>query len=293
MLSANGTPTAVDRIQQNQPATLWTEWETGADAVDPGTVTVTISSDRLGTAILTNAPTSGGPGPTRSIGLTSAQTASLDYLTLVWTAADGSTLTNYAEVVGGFIFSIGRARRLSPLQDTTAYTSDALLECRTLAESALEDICGVAFTPRYLREEMSIESYGLLRGSRRRIRNVQEITTWMSDSSGGHQQPIPSLSGMQIINGADVYFPSFWNWYSRPIMMAYEHGYDFPPPRVGNAALLLARRWLIESPWDERTTGFRTREGGEMSILTASHSDPFDLPEVVAVADAYGFPLVA
>jgi hypothetical protein len=271
---------------------LWAEWELGGDATDPGTVAVTVFSDRLGAPIMTAAPTT-GTGSSRSVSLTAAQTANLDLLTFTWTAADGSVLTTYAEVVGGFLFSLARARKLSPLQDTAAYTTDAILEARTLAEAALEDICGVSFVPRYSREEVSIEGYGLLRGSRRRIRNVVQLTTFMSTSTGGSQQPLPTLSGLQIVNGTDVYMPMLLNWFSRPIMMAYEHGYPFTPPRVGNAVLLLARRWCIESPWDERTTGFRTRDGGEMSILTASHSDPFDLPEVVAIADAYGFPLVA
>lgn len=293
MLSATGTPTPFDRIPIGQPATLWASWELGGDATDPGTVAVTVTSDRLGTAIMTAAPTTGGPGPARAVALTPAQTANLDMLTLSWIAADGATLTTYAEVVGGFLFSLGRARRMSPLQDTSAYTNDQILEVRTLAETAIEDICGVSFVPRYRHEEVGIEGYGLLRGSRRKIRNVIQITSWMSSSTGGSQQPLPTLSGMQIINGTEVYLPMIWNWYSRPIMMSYEEGYSFTPPRVSNAALLLARRWAIESPWDERTTGFRTRDGGEMSILTASHSDPFDLPEVVAIADAYGFPLVA
>jgi len=292
MLSANGTATTVDRIPQGQSTTIWASWELGGDATDPGTVAVTVTSDRLASDIISAGPTT-GTGATRAVALTAAQTANLDLLTLNWMAADGSALTTYVEVVGGFLFSLGRARKLSPLQDTTAYTNDAILEARTLAEDAIEDICGVSFVPRYRHEEVSIESYGLLHGSRRNIRNVLQLSTFMTSADGGKQVPLPNLSGLQIVAGYEVYMPTLWNWFSRPIMMSYEHGYRFPPPRVANAALLLARRWAIESPWDERTTGFRTRDGGEMSILTASHSDPFDLPEVVAVADAYGFPLVA
>jgi len=275
-----------------QPVTIYAEWEQGGDATDPGTVAVTVASDRQASNILTAAPTTGGPGPVRAVSLTAAQTVNLDWLTLTWIAADGSVLTTYAEVVGGFLFPLARARKISPLQDTTVYTNDQLLEMRTLAEDAIEDICGVAFVPRYRHEEVSIESYGLLHGSRRNIQNVIQLSTFMTSSSGGSQVPLPNLNGLQIVAGYEVYMPTLWNWFSRPIMMAYEHGYRFPPPRVANAALLLARRWCIESPWDERTTGFRTRDGGEMSILTASHMDAFDLPEVVAVADAYGFPLV-
>jgi hypothetical protein len=292
MLTANGIPTMVDRVQQGQPATLWTGWERAGESIDPGTVAVSVYSDRQGATILTGASTGGAPGLSRSFILTPAQTANLDRLTVTWTASDSSVLTSYVEVVGGFLFSTMLARSRSPLQEAT-YTSDTIMAFRTNAEMALEDICGVAFVPRYSREEMSINAPGMLVGSRRRIRSVQQITTHMSDNMGGFQQPLTTLSGMQIVNGTSIYMPSFWNWFSRPIYAAYEHGYDFPPPRVTMAALLLARRWIIESPWDERTTGFRTREGGEMNILTATHTDPFDIPEVVAVADTYGFPVIA
>jgi hypothetical protein len=283
----------MDRIQRGQPATVQASWERAGVPVDPGDpVTVTVTRDSNGTQGPPITAT-GGPGTSRQIALTPSDTANLDWLTLLWTAADGSTLTTYIEIVGDFYFTVARARQMSPLQDTATYSTQSIINFRTLAEFALESICGVAFVPSYRREEMSIEGYGLIRGSRRRITKVLQITTFMSTPSGGNQVPLTTLSGLQIVNGADIYFTMLWNWFSRPIMCAYEHGYPFVPPRVSNAALLLARRWLVESPWDERTTGFRTRDGGEMSILTANHSDPFDLPEIVATVDSYAVPLVA
>jgi hypothetical protein len=281
----------MDRIQLSQPATLNASWErvgVGVDPTDPVNVTVTYDSDGhtvTGTA-------TGGPGTSRTFALTAAQTANLDYLNVSWAAADGSTLTTYAEIVGDFLFSVAQARLRSPLQDATAYPASAILFYRTLAEMAIEDICGVAFVPRYLRETMSISGFGLLSGSRRRIRTVRQITTWAGGTPNNYQ-PLPNLSGLQIISSQEIYMPTLWNWFSLPVFVAYEHGYDYAPFRVQRAALELARRWLIESPWDERTTGFRTRDGGEMMILTASHTNAFDIPEVEAVATAYGTPMIA
>ncbi len=278
----------MDRLLRNQPGTLTATWERDGVQVDPGTVTVTVTND-AGTNIVTNQGTTGSPGSSRSVVLSASATAQLDSLTVTWTAADGSTLTTYAEIVGGFLFSIQRARTRSPLQDTTAYPTSQLLFYRTLAEMALEDVCGVAFVPRYSRHEASVVNYGVLEVPRRRITSVRSI--WTATNSG--PQALPTLSGLRILSGSSIFLPTFWNWYSRPVYVGYEHGYQETPPRVSRAALELARRWMVESPWDERATSFRTRDGGDMSIMTASHSDPFDIPEVVAVADVYGLPLVA
>lgn len=277
----------MDRLQRNQPGTLYATWERDGVAVDPGTVTVTVTSDRTGLPVITSASTP-GVGPDRSITLGASQTANLDYLTAVWTAADGSQLITYAEVVGSYLFTVGRARKRSPLQDTNTYPTDQVIFYRTLAEMAIEDICGVAFVPRYSRHVASITGTGLLRLPRRDVRRVVQITT----ATDQGPQALPVLTGLRIISESLVFMPSLWNWWSQPIYVAYEHGMDEPNPRAARAALELARRWIVESPWDERMTSFRTRDGGEMSIMTASNSDPFDLPEVNALADVYGTPLV-
>jgi hypothetical protein len=222
--------------------------------------------------------------------LTPATCAKLDYLTVAWTSAsDSSVLTTYAEVVGGFHFTVAYARTRSPMNDTTTYTVQNILDYRTLAEWALEDICGVAFVPRFSHNLARITSVGMLQVPRRRIRNVRNIYTQTDNGPVA----MPTLNGLRIEPGGVVFMPAMFNWWSTPISIAYEHGYNTVPPRVARASLELCRRWLVESPWDERTTGFRTRDGGQMTILTGNHTDAFDIPEVVAVADAYGLPMVA
>jgi hypothetical protein len=246
--------------------------------------------------LVSGAATLGYPGNEgRTYVLTPALCSQLDYLTVQWYAAsDGSTLTTYAEVVGDFYFSVAQARLRTPLQDVTTYTTQQILDYRTLAEMALDDICGVGFVPRFSYDEAQIASWGLLELPRRRIRTVRNIYT--ATDSG--PQALTNLTGLRIESGELVFMPSIWNWWSRPIQIAYEHGYNSCPPRVARAALELARRWLVESPWDERATGFRTRDGGEMTILTARTTvngvtHPFDIPEVSAVAEVYGTPMIA
>lgn len=283
----------MDRLQRSQPGTLTANWERDGAPVDPGVgVTVTITRDDGTVLINAQNAAAGDSTDERTFVLTPAQTATLDRLTAVWTATDGSTLTTYAEIAGGFLFTVARARQRSPLNDASAYTTENILFYRALAEIALEDVCGVAFVPRYSREIATVTGPGMLSLPRRRITSVKRITT-ASDSG---QIPLASLAGLRIEHGSSIFMPalwSAWSWWAQPIEVSYEHGMQEPPPRVGRACLELARRWLVESPWDERMTGYRDRTGGELQILTASHSDPFDLPEVVAIAEQYGTPLVA
>lgn len=276
----------MDRIQQGQPGTLTATWERDGDPVDPGIVHVTVTRDD-GTILVANQATVGS-GPDRTFALTPAQTSTLDWLTAVWTAPDGSTLKTFAEIVGGFLFSVQRARHRSPLQDEAAYPTEAILYYRTLAEMALEDICGVSFVPRYNHDIARITAWGLLTVSRRKVTSVRNV--WTATDTG--PQALPTLIGLRIMNGGVIFMPMLFNWWVMPITVSYENGYPQAPPRVGRAALELARRWLVESPWDERMVGYRDRQGGELQILTASHGDPFDIPEVVAVADQYGTPSI-
>lgn len=282
-----------DRVLLKQPGVLTATWEQDGQIVDPGAVTVTITRDSDGSTLVSGAATTGTGAAPRTYSLTPVQTATLDNFTAVWTSGvDQSSVTTYAEVVGGFLFDIASMRKKSPLQDTTAYPTSQLLAYRMLAETALEDICGVAFVPRYTRERAHIASYGILETSRQRVRALRQVTTWMSVNGVGQQVPLPTLAGHQIVATDQIFMPVLWSWWSMPIYVAYEHGYDYPPARVSNAAMLLARRWIVESPWDERLTSLRSREGGELQILTASHSNAFDIPEVQAVAQQYGSPMV-
>src|SRR6516162_7622219 len=104
---------AIDRILKGQPAALMAYWERDGAAWDPGTTTVTVTNDE-GVVLALNQPaTSVGTG-LRTYELPASATGTLDFLTVAWTASDGSVLTTYAEVVGGFYFSVAQARLRTP-----------------------------------------------------------------------------------------------------------------------------------------------------------------------------------
>jgi hypothetical protein len=271
----------MQRVQQNQPATITATWERDGDpAADPGDVTVTIKHDD-GTELVKDAVTT-GTGATRSYDLDVADTATLDWLTCTWTSEDDSTLTGYVDVVGGFLFTIAAARARSPLSDETAYPTGQLLAYRTLAEVALEDVCGIAFVPRYRRDLVRIHRHArsimLTRTEIRDIRSVTHNGTLLADTTiEGYPDGLLERHGL---------------WRHGTYQVAYEHGLDETPGRVSRACLELARRWIVESPWDERVTDYSSGEGDRFRLLTAG-PDPFDIPEVNAIAKLYTQPLVA
>jgi hypothetical protein len=270
----------MQRVQQNQPVTLTATWGDGDDTVDPGAVTITVTSDD-GTEIVTDQATD-GTDSTRTYDLDAAGTASLDLLTAQWTAEDGSVLTTYIEVVGGFLFTIAAARQRSPLGDDTAYPTELLRAYRTMAELALEDVCGIAFVPRYrvdvIRIGRRVRSIALTRTEIRKIRSLELDGTVISD---------PTVAAYD-----DGLLERFGLWRYGKYTVRYEHGLDEAPPRVSRACIELARRWLVEAPWDERVTDYSSGEGDRFRLLTAG-PDPFDIPEVNAIAKLYAQPLVA
>jgi hypothetical protein len=276
----------VDRVLRGSVATISATWYDANGAVaDPGTVTVQVDRDDGTNLVAAGGATSGSGANARTFALTSTHTALLDQLKATWTSSTLGTLTTYVEVAGGFLFSIAEARKLAPLQDATKYPTADILVARTLAETALEDDCRCAFVPRYRRELVDEPNGSLLPLQRVRPTAVRSI------KREGVAMSTPDLADIRLRRDGSLYRRLGWqqgiiSW-ANSYEVAYEHGHPYPPPRVGRAALLLARRWLVESPIDERTTAVST-EGGTISFLAAGIRGSFDMPEVNEVVRRYG-----
>lgn len=271
----------MDRFLQATPATVSVTWDSNETVVDPGTVTLTITRED-GTSIVTGSATSGTGAAPRTFALTTTHTATLDLLALTWTSATLGTLTTYVEVVGGYLFSLSDARGLTPLDNTTVYPTAKVIAARVLAEMALEDACGVAFVPRYAREVRSGNGCDLLP---QRPRPLSIISATVNGS-------VVSDAVIDDENGAAAatfYRPGGWGSGRRNVTVKYTHGYPFPPPRVGRACLLLAKRFLVDSPISDRVTTMTSSDGGTQFFVTAGVRDAvFDIPEANAVVQKYG-----
>lgn len=269
-----------ERAAQSTPHTASVTFYSDGVVVDPGVVAVTVTREN-GTA-LTNGNATGVGAAARTFALTTTHTASLDILTVTWVSSTYGTLTTQVEIVGGFLFSIAQARAVKPLNNTDTYTAAAITEARTLAEMALEDACGVAFVPRYARRSFDGSGSGdLLLPPLARTVTVGSIDGTALTSS--------ELADLEIYDSGVLYNPLGWTAGRRNVSLTYTHGYPSPPPRVGRACLLLAKRFLVDSPIHDRATSVTTDDGTTSFFVTAGVRDAvFDVPEANAVVEEYG-----
>jgi hypothetical protein len=267
----------MQRVLVDTAVTLNVTFQVGGADTDPSpdTATVTITRDD-GTALVTDAAaTPSGTGGFLYT-LSAGQNDRLDILTAEWTSALG-TLTTVTEVAGGFLFTIAQARSLNPLSDPTKYPTQAIIDARTLVETALEDACGVAFVPRYRREVVSGTGGTELVLSSPRVTALRSTTL---DGATVTDTVVPSAPG--VIYTAGGWTRGFGNY-----SIAYEHGWPFPPPRVSQAALLWAKSVLVKGPIDDRTTSFSTEDGTFSLATPGIRGSVTGIPEVDATIAQY------
>jgi hypothetical protein len=245
-------------------ATVHITRDDGTDVVPAGT-----SATEAGTGVVTYT-------------LTPVHTALLDVLTVTWTATIGGlaqTFTSQVEIVGGFLFTIAEARALSALANTTVYPTAAIVEARTLVEMSLEDACGVAFVPRYHREIVSGRGASTILLSRPRVRALRSVNldgAAITDLA----TIVPDPSGV-------AYYPTGWTRGFRNYEVAYEHGYDYPPPMATLAALTWAKAILVKGPIDDRTTAFTTEDGTFSMSTPGMRGNYAGIPVVDAFIQQY------
>jgi hypothetical protein len=274
----------MQRIIQGQSATLRYTFYVDGVPTDPSpdTATVTITRDDGTDVVTASAATEAGTGVV-TFAVTPLMTVDLDRWTVGWTATVGGqsqTFTEIVEVAGGVLFTLAQARAMLPLNNTVTYTSAMVLEARTMVESALEDACGVAFVPRYDRRVFSGSGRTtmLLPPRTRAIRLV---------SDDGTDIGISGLASMRFLPTGELYYPSVWSWGYGNLEIAFEHGYDYPPPRVSQAALLWCKNFLVKGPVDDRMTSIVSEDGTFALSTPGMRGAMVGIPEVDAVIQQY------
>jgi hypothetical protein len=262
-----------------------TVYKDGVATDAAATPTVDVYKDD-GTQIVTaqNATDVTGTG-NYSFTLTTTETANLDILRFVWTGnwgQAGEKVTTYVEVVGGVLFTIGHARALTALENASTYPDADILRMRTVAEQALEDACGVAFVPRYKRETLSGNGLTRLLLSQPKVRTLRSITI------DGTAYTVDELADVSTYASRAMYNAAGFTYGTANVVVTYEHGHSYPPGRVSHAALMLAKRWLIDGPIDDRATSMTTEDGTFSLVTPGVRGAYFDLPEVNAVVMEYG-----
>lgn len=264
---------ADQRILRGTAATLtWqplgSDGEIAAPA-DPVTVQVNRAD---GTELLAaGTATSGSDNSPRSVVLPATDTQYLDLLTVVWTDADDSTWTTYAEIVGGFYFTIAEARASDPaLSNDTKYPTPALIEARNAVELEIETICGVAFVPRF-----TIEVITGRRLTWPQIRRLRNVSSW----DGITYDPWTDITYLNPSDQGVIYGLGCSQY-----RVEYEHGYDRPPADI-KAAALVRLRHRVSAPLSgipDKATTFSVAEGGTYGLMRAG-IDTFGIDDVDSV----------
>ncbi len=178
-------------------------------------------------------------------------------------------------------FTIGEARRLSPLGNAAVYPDAAIDAARVMAESALEEACCVAFVPR----EFTVQVDG-----RGRCDLLLPIVRPLAISEATIDGTAVVVGDIQLYDDGRVYLERGWSVGRRNIVLTGTHGYPAPPPRVARAAMLLAKRFLVDSPVSDRATSLTTEDGTTQFLVTAGvRQAVFDVPECNAIVEQYGY----
>lgn len=251
----------------------------------PGSASVEVKSD-AGAVLIASTAATGTEGEFEYELPTSA-TESLDRLQAIWTAA-GETQTTYADVSGGFLTSLAAIKGAVP--SGTSPNDGELRAARILAEDALEDACYVSFAPRYRRE--TLDGVALERG---RLRSLRELKV--------NGAAIASTASVRVVDRRYItkgqFFGNYWGGVNdllpasmtpQVIEVAYEHGWDSPPPLVSRAITRLGAFFLTPDPsdYDQRATSISTDEAHYSLITPGLAGAIFALPEVNAVVQRYG-----
>lgn len=266
-------PVADQRILRGVASTLtWRPVGGDGEAAEPaGDVTVGIVNSAGETVVVPATATSGEGSEPRTYTLSAANNTDLDLLTVTWTdGGDSSAHTTLVEVVGGFFFTIAEARAADPnLAKDDKFPTPALVEARRQVEEEFEQICDLAFVPRFRVDRVAGHgrTWALLEQPHvRRVRSITELDTGTTTTPWTEDDLLSVDLGpaCRISSRAGKTFAC-------DVAVAYEHGYDRPPAEVKRAAIQRLRYFAAQPSTGipDRATSFSVAEGGSYRLDTA------------------------
>jgi hypothetical protein len=204
--------------------------------------------------------------------------AVLDSLTLDFSGSvGGSTVTarDYVEVVGGFLFDLGDAR--SDLGIPASVTSAKLAQKRIEVEQECERICRRAFVPRFAREVLSGNGTERLALKNTEIRTIRSVIVNGTAVTGTDLAAI-NYSDSGVLTRPDGVL---WPAGVKNVVVEVEHGWDYPPEDLRDAAMLRLRSMLprARSGVPDRATSF-VNDNGATYRLSLPTKDTTGIPDV-------------
>lgn len=276
----------MNQIEHGLPATLGFTFEQDGTATDPSPDSATVTITTAAGAVIVDAAPADDVGEGSVIYELPPDDVPLGVLTVEWTATfDGyeQTKRQYIEVNGGPYFTVSEARAKYPaLADKTW---DEVADARSVAEEIIEHECHVAFVPRA--KKFTLSGEGKTRASipLYLIRAIQSVTV------DGDVQDVDT--SYRIGTGA-IYRTATWRQDISNVVVIVEHGYDLPPQRIKDAAMMLTYHRAVKGPIDDRATSIPAGEaGGVINLLTPGVGAAITgLPEVDAAIIAHRLPAI-
>jgi hypothetical protein len=259
----------------------WQPTDSDGEPATPGTVTVGVTRS-AGTVVLApGAATSGSASAPRTVALTAAQTAAVDWLTATWSVSGVVVGETVHEVVGAPLITRAQLIEREPKLTATALTE--FLRARREADDLFFDQCRRSFVPRFAVER--IQGRWLRDQSRLSLRfpDVSEVRWANHIDSNGTVTAIdvagvgPSSTGIVTLVGSDL-----WPC-DGEIEVGYVHGMTRPPHDVLSAVARYMRDILGSgtSSIPDRATTYSDGQGGTTQLATPGLG-PFvtGIPEV-------------
>lgn len=243
----------------------------GEDAAPSGAVTLDVARSD-GTALVTAAATSGSGDDPRTYDLALSANTLVDLLACTWKVGADTIGTTKAAVVGRPYISTSRMRAIdSALVNETTYPTSMLLAARTVVETMFEDICGVAFVPRFEVERFigsgsssHVLDWGMLR-------SVRWCRTYI-DPDTPDAFSAEYVSALSVNDESGVLQRLDGQVWTKGILyeVGYEHGYDRLPPDLESQVVkaIRAETQGFKGELPDRATAWQPIEGGMVNLAT-------------------------
>jgi hypothetical protein len=278
----------VERLRLVTSGTYHLEVATANEAGSPVTPTAPLTvaiNDGAGVAVLT--PTTAAT-MTNGISYDADQAvlSVMDTYACIWTGKVGAAAKEWGsivEVCGGYLFEIAEMRDFDPAFADPANYSDAKIRAaRTGAEQRLERACRVSFVPRARRLVLTGSGRTSVHLPDNAVRAVVSLAVDGEVFTADQLAELDVREWGRVIRGDGLVFDD-----GARVEILYQHGYDYPDFPVVQAAMLLAREYLVHSGLSSRATVEAT-EVGFFRLSVAGPDRPTGLPEVDAVIADFG-----
>lgn len=257
---------------------------------DPASgLTVTVGVTKAdGTVVIASgtAASEVGTTGTYTVAATAAQLDQLELLTATWKVGSETRAVTTHEVVGGVYCDVGDIKTGEPSLE--AASAEQLKLVRREVEDEFEQICGVAFVPRFARERVDGTGRSTIVVPHPYVRSVRSVRVYtgtdFNEFDASELAALAADRSGRIVRTDGATFPAG----IRNIVVEYEHGLDRPPADVKRAAVrrIRARHHMARSAIPDRAVSFTADNGATYRLATPGVTATGD-PEIDAVLDRY------